>query len=190
MKKKVQLIKTAARLFATQCYDATTTAQIAKEAGVTEPLIYYHFKGKEEMFHYVQKYAFEEYLRRLEQLPAETRSAMERIENLIHFHFDMFQDLPVEVHLIVNACPNQLRDGKSVAAQHILQQKAHLRKYLKNTIKKGVASGELKDVPLTATADIIITLLNGVLRRTSTGLQNIRGMRTATIAFCRNALLK
>ena len=45
LNKKQNIIQ-AACLFAEQGYDGPTTLQIANEAGVTEPLIYYHFKGK------------------------------------------------------------------------------------------------------------------------------------------------
>jgi len=38
------------RLFASQGFEGTTTLQIAGEGGVTEPLLYYHFKGKDELF--------------------------------------------------------------------------------------------------------------------------------------------
>ncbi len=48
--KKQNILKTAAELFSSQGFDNTSTLQIAKEAKVTEPLIYYHFKGKEDIF--------------------------------------------------------------------------------------------------------------------------------------------
>ena len=48
--KKNKIIATSTKLFAVQGFDNTTTLQIAKESGVTEPLLYYHFKGKEEIF--------------------------------------------------------------------------------------------------------------------------------------------
>ncbi len=48
--KKTQILDTALKLFALQGYDETTTLQIATEAKVTEPLLYYHFKNKEEIF--------------------------------------------------------------------------------------------------------------------------------------------
>jgi AcrR family transcriptional regulator len=50
MSKRETILKTAASLFATQGFDGTTTMQIAREAGVTEPLIYYHFKTKGDLF--------------------------------------------------------------------------------------------------------------------------------------------
>jgi AcrR family transcriptional regulator len=48
--KREMILKTTARLFSTQGFDATTTLQLACEAGVTEPLIYYYFSGKDELF--------------------------------------------------------------------------------------------------------------------------------------------
>jgi AcrR family transcriptional regulator len=49
MNKKETILKTAARLFANQGFDGSTTVQIAREVGVTELLIFYHFKGKDGM---------------------------------------------------------------------------------------------------------------------------------------------
>ncbi|MCP4627413.1 MAG: helix-turn-helix transcriptional regulator, partial [bacterium] len=57
-------LKTAARLFATQGFEATTTIQLAREAGVTEPLIYYHFKGKDDLFTHIIGATFSEYFSR------------------------------------------------------------------------------------------------------------------------------
>jgi AcrR family transcriptional regulator len=48
--RREQLIEVATRLFAKSGYDATTTADIAKAAGVTEPILYRHFESKQELF--------------------------------------------------------------------------------------------------------------------------------------------
>jgi AcrR family transcriptional regulator len=48
--RREQLIEVATRLFARSGYDATTTAAIAYAAGVTEPILYRHFKSKQELF--------------------------------------------------------------------------------------------------------------------------------------------
>ena len=50
MPKKDNIIKAATHLFATQGFDGTTTLQISKDADATEPLIYYHFTGKDEIY--------------------------------------------------------------------------------------------------------------------------------------------
>ncbi|MGD9690101.1 MAG: TetR/AcrR family transcriptional regulator [Phycisphaerales bacterium] len=49
-KRKSQLLDTAARIFAARGYTGATTAELAKAAGITEPIIYRHFKGKKELF--------------------------------------------------------------------------------------------------------------------------------------------
>jgi AcrR family transcriptional regulator len=48
--RREQLIQVATKLFAEYGYEATTTARIAEEAGVTEPILYRHFDSKQEMF--------------------------------------------------------------------------------------------------------------------------------------------
>ena len=39
----------ATKLFARNGYEATTTAAIAEAAGVTEPILYRHFEGKQDL---------------------------------------------------------------------------------------------------------------------------------------------
>jgi AcrR family transcriptional regulator len=63
--RKQNIIRTAARLFAEQGFEGTITLQSAREAGVTEPLIYYHFKGKDEIFSHILETSFKEYFSRL-----------------------------------------------------------------------------------------------------------------------------
>src|SRR3954468_6935641 len=48
--RREQLIEVATKLFAKFGYEATTTAAIAEAAGVTEPILYRHFKSKQELF--------------------------------------------------------------------------------------------------------------------------------------------
>lgn len=48
--RREQLLDVAETLFAEQGYAGATTAQIAKAAGVTEPIIYRHFKSKRDLF--------------------------------------------------------------------------------------------------------------------------------------------
>ena len=49
-RRREQLLDTAANLFAVHGYAGATTSQIARAAGVTEPIIYRHFPSKRDMF--------------------------------------------------------------------------------------------------------------------------------------------
>jgi AcrR family transcriptional regulator len=49
-KRREQLLDVAAELFAEHGYARATTAELAKAAGVTEPIIYRHFQSKKDLF--------------------------------------------------------------------------------------------------------------------------------------------
>lgn len=48
--RRAQLLDAAAKCFAKHGYRGTTTARIAAQAGVSEPIIYRHFRNKHELF--------------------------------------------------------------------------------------------------------------------------------------------
>jgi AcrR family transcriptional regulator len=48
--RRGQILEVATRLFADQGFQGTTTRQIAEHSGVTEALIFRHFRGKEELY--------------------------------------------------------------------------------------------------------------------------------------------
>jgi len=48
--RRAALLDTACRLFSEGSYRGTTTADIAREAGVTEPVLYRHFDSKRDLY--------------------------------------------------------------------------------------------------------------------------------------------
>ena len=104
---------------ATRGFDGTTTLQIATQANVTEPLIYYHFKGKDELFTSILTAAFEKYFSRLEGLPSDTANQFDKIANLIDLHFEIVDAMPDETFLVMSTCPVKLNDPEHVCRRNI-----------------------------------------------------------------------
>ena len=48
--RRASVVETACRVFAKSSYRGSTTAQIAKATGVTEPVLYRHFASKRELY--------------------------------------------------------------------------------------------------------------------------------------------
>jgi AcrR family transcriptional regulator len=48
--RRASVLAAAGKLFACRSYRGTTTADIAREAGVTEPVLYRHFASKRELY--------------------------------------------------------------------------------------------------------------------------------------------
>jgi len=65
--RRQHLVETAIRLFTDGSYRGTTTAEIARAAGVSEPILYRHFASKRDL-----------YLAALEDVWKKTRDAWER----------------------------------------------------------------------------------------------------------------
>lgn len=50
IERRAAVLDTACRVFARCSYRAATTAEIAREAGVTEPILYRHFESKQALY--------------------------------------------------------------------------------------------------------------------------------------------
>ena len=48
--RRQHLVETAIRLFTEGSYHGTTTAEIARSAGVSEPILYRHFASKRDLY--------------------------------------------------------------------------------------------------------------------------------------------
>jgi TetR/AcrR family transcriptional regulator len=48
--RRLALVETAIRVFSDGSYRGTTTAEIAREAGVSEPILYRHFASKRDLY--------------------------------------------------------------------------------------------------------------------------------------------
>ena len=190
MGKKKNLIETAVRLFADQGYDGTTTLQISREAGVTEPLIYYHFKGKEELFTYILNEAFDEYVARLEAIPQDTATEFGKIENLIHATQQAVEDMPRRTRLVMSSCPARIKDPNHVCYSRMIDIYGWYQTYLTHCLEKGIATGEFQKVAVAETVFVLISMINGMSRQHSLlNGSGIAAARQTAVEFCRRSLL-
>jgi AcrR family transcriptional regulator len=64
--RRRQLLERATELFATHGYDELSMAKIAREAGVSKPLLYHYFPTKRQLFEAVLGQAAEQHLERID----------------------------------------------------------------------------------------------------------------------------
>ncbi|NUQ54122.1 MAG: TetR/AcrR family transcriptional regulator [Phycisphaerales bacterium] len=82
-KRREQLLDTAAELFARSGYARATTAQLAKAAGVTEPIIYRHFKSKRDLFIELIRTSASQTLKEWQELLKGAKDPAERVRRLL-----------------------------------------------------------------------------------------------------------
>ena len=83
LKRRQQLLDTAAVLFAERGYARATTSELAKAAGVTEPIIYRHFASKKDLFIALIDRTGEETLRLWQQQLHSAHDPAERLRRLV-----------------------------------------------------------------------------------------------------------
>lgn len=82
--RREQLLETAEALFSSHGYARATTAELAKAAGVTEPVIYRHFESKKDLFIALIERTAARTVSIWEQQLAETSDPAQRLHRLLY----------------------------------------------------------------------------------------------------------
>ncbi|WP_045212811.1 TetR/AcrR family transcriptional regulator [Desulfonatronovibrio magnus] len=187
--RKVKIVATAKKLFATQGFDSTSLQQIADGTGVTEPLMYYHFRGKEDIFIEIIRSVYEEYFAHIKSLPQNPGTQFDKISNLIRLHINIAANRPNDGRLILSHCPSSLK--KNTHIYHEIMQERHdlITGYLRDCLETGNAAGEFDAHPVEELVIVIACLLKGVIHRKLLGRISESSYEYTAIEFCRRALM-
>jgi AcrR family transcriptional regulator len=151
--RREQLLDTGEKVFARLGYSRATTSELARSAGVTEPIIYQHFKSKRELFIALIERTAERTLRLWQQELAQATDPAERLRRLLGENPMVSPEhraaYRVILHAMIEAGEPEIQRA---AAEHI----GRLHAFLAGEVKR--AQGERK-VTRVFTADLIAWLL-------------------------------
>lgn len=138
--RRVQLMDAAARLFAKSSYDQVTTAELAKSAGVTEPVIYQHFKTKLDLYVAVLRRAREMTLEHYALLEARVPTPLLKLIAVIRAHGEIMRDNEPYFRLHLRA----LATSEMPRVKQVLRENYQsYNKYFTDLIRKAQAQGEV-----------------------------------------------
>jgi AcrR family transcriptional regulator len=139
--RREQLIDVATKLFASFGYDATTTAAIAKAAGVTEPILYRHFKSKQELFVAIVRSVSDRTLEQWREVIAGTNDPVERIKRVAGGMPEHFRKLEDQYHVLHGALATS-RDKKVLAVMR--EHYKQIEDFFAQLITDGKKSGTFR----------------------------------------------
>ena len=87
---RVKIMQALKLLLEKKEFSAVTTAEIARQAGVTEALIYKYFKDKRDLLHQVLREYLERYQVQVENDLKGIRGALNKLRKLIWFHINVY----------------------------------------------------------------------------------------------------
>ncbi len=139
-KRRAQLLDSASKVFATRGYNGATTAELARAAGITEPIIYRHFKGKKEMFIALVERTGQQTIRDWEESLREYKEPAERIARLIIANPMVASRGRTPYRVIVQAMMEvEDADIRDAIQQHI----ARLHGFLSAEVQRAQDSGQV-----------------------------------------------
>jgi AcrR family transcriptional regulator len=164
--RRADVLRVACRVFSEGSYRGATTAEIAREAGVTEPILYRHFASKQEL-----------YLACIDEAWASVRAAWERVlaeepspARWLPEMGDAFLELQEHKVLLGSLWVQALTEASENEAirEHV---RAHLREvhdFLQRVVERSQAQGAVskeRDAAAEAWIFVSLGLLNATGRR-------------------------
>jgi AcrR family transcriptional regulator len=98
---RIKIVQALISLLEQKEFNAITTAEIAKKAGVTEALIYKYFKDKRDLLHQVLQVYLEQYAIQLEHDLKGIKGALNKLRKLIWSHINAYATNKVFARIIL-----------------------------------------------------------------------------------------
>jgi len=92
--KYQQILTAAINVFAERGFSQSTISQIAQEAGVADGTIYLYFKNKDDILVQFYEAMTEHVSERFWKAVEEGKTAIDKLNNLVYAHLDLFQSQP------------------------------------------------------------------------------------------------
>jgi AcrR family transcriptional regulator len=124
--RQVEIIEAATRLIGDKGIQNVTTKHLAKEMGFSEPALYRHFKGKTDILVSVLEYFREKMYSGLDSIIASDGTGLEKIHELIKYHFKLFTDNPSIIMVIFAETSFQYDKKLSDTVNKLVKQKKQL----------------------------------------------------------------
>jgi len=139
--RRQALIETAIRVFSDGSYRGTTTAEIARAAGVSEPILYRHFASKRDLYLAALDHVWTRMRDQWEQALAETANVREAIEAIGRSHVSVHDCKFQMAELWVQALGEAAEDPE--LRKHLRRHMREVHHFIADVIRRGQEQGVL-----------------------------------------------
>ena len=159
-----KIVEAVKQLLENKEFQAITTAEIAKTAGVTEPLIYKYFKDKRDLLIQVLEGYLEQYISRVQIDLKGIKGALNKLRKLIWSHIYHYSTNRIFAKIILL----EVKGFPIYFESRTFQLSQVYGEIILNIIKEGIDQGEIReDIPANSLKHLI---LGGIERVVLPGL--------------------
>jgi AcrR family transcriptional regulator len=135
------IVRAAIRVFAQKGYVGASTREICAQAGVTKPVLYYYFRGKEHLYQELMIDSFSNYQKMLLCASLTRGTLRERLVRMVQTDFRATKEDPTRVKFV-------LRMVFSPGEQHplfdYLTEMEKERRVILGVLQEGIDAGSLR----------------------------------------------
>ncbi len=189
------ILEAAGRIFAEHGLSGARTDAIAAAAGVNKALLYYYFKGKEDIYRAVLDEHMQSFQRKAVEILSRSGPAAPILLEYVRTHFDFIRAHPHYPRLFQRMMMAGGRRGERLVAERILP----VAQGLGALLRRGIRTGEFRpfDVPHTAISLVALTvfyfnaapIIRLVGGQDPFSSSNMRRRKAEVVQFIRYALL-
>ena len=177
--KRSLLIEAGYRLFAAQGYDATSTAQIAREAGVSEGILFHHFGSKKGLFAALSGDLAQDAAEKI--MP--TANPHESEEQIVRAAFDYADAHPAMYEMLMNG-------SRELTEADVSAQSEVMVRSIEAQLRHAMAAGEVRRGNATIMAELQFALVDAAYKAwRRAGEPNQRDDYITEAATCMRAML-
>lgn len=150
---RVKIADALCELLKDKEFNAITTSEIAKTAGVNESLIYRYFGDKRGLLHQILSDFLDNYVNEIEEALGGVKGSLNRLRRLLWHHIHLFESNRVFAKLIML----EVRNFPGYFTGNCYAQGKRYSDILFHILEEGVANGEIRnDIPIKSLRQIII----------------------------------
>ena len=134
-------------------FDAITTSEIARTAGVNEALIYRYFGDKRGLLHQILSEFLEDYINQVEMDLRGIKGSLNQLRKLIWRHIHMYESNRVFARMFLM----EVRSFPGYFGGHCYGQIKRYSNILLNILEEGMKGGEIRDdIPIRSLRQVVI----------------------------------
>jgi len=135
------IVKAAIEVFAGKAYAGASTREICAQAGVTKPVLYYHFRGKEHLYREVMIDCFSSYQKQLLSASQTRGTLRERLVRMVQTDFLATKQDPIRTRFILHMI---FSPGEQHPLFDYVKEMEKGRRLIAGVLQEGIRAGKIR----------------------------------------------
>lgn len=156
---RARILEVASVLFAERGFEGLSIADLAAEVGISNGLVYYHFKDKQTLYETVVR----EGVHLLEEVAVRSLSTdappTERIRTFVSEYMALLEGSSALMRLLIRS----ITDLSGPAPRHVLMRSATTIDRVQSVIEEGIEAGEFRRIDAHLAATALFALVNTLM---------------------------